>query len=394
MRNEYERYVLCTMMSFPEVICENEISTNLFSTPARCEIAQRILELERARKPVDEQLVSKALSDDDSREELLYIASLTPVANIAYYIQEIKNEAMRSSLVSLIMESLPKAQKCDDVLSLVDSLSSNLLKIASAGAVETEISAYDGWSKALDECRNQDVFLSGFEIDSVLKIKRGDLIVIGARPSVGKSALAINLARRFVDRGYGVGFYSLEMSFSQIMLRIIAQDREMSIEKIEAENQRKGRVLLKYPSHALKTLIIDDNPIMAIDTLRSRVKRLARKSKIDCVIVDYLQLMAGVGSNRYEIVSEISRGLKLLAKELNVAIIALSQLNRGIESRENKKPMLSDLRESGSIEQDADAVVFLSNASGNQKHLEVVKNRSGATKNFTISFDPNTTLFF
>ena len=212
-------------------------------------------------------------------------------------------------------------------------------------------------------------------------LHRSDLIILAGRPGMGKTSLATNIAfnaalRRVRDRedaipdekslGAGVAFFSLEMSADQLATRILAEQSGIS-----SENLRMGKISqqdfrnLARAAGDLETLplYIDDTPGLTIAALRTRARRLKRQRGIDLVIVDYLQLLSGSGkaseSNRVQEISEISRGLKQLAKELHVPVIALSQLSRQVESRENKRPILSDLRESGSIEQDADIVLFV-----------------------------------
>ncbi|OYW46854.1 MAG: replicative DNA helicase [Sphingomonadales bacterium 32-68-7] len=205
-----------------------------------------------------------------------------------------------------------------------------------------------------------------------------DLIIVAGRPGMGKSSLATNIAFNCADRllrdrrdgivktvGAGVALFSLEMSSDQLATRILAEQAG-----IPSELLRMGKIgkddfkELSYASQRLADLplYIDDTPALTIGALRSRARRLKRRFDIGLIVIDYLQLLQGSGrasDNRVNEISEISRGLKTLAKELQVPVIALSQLSRAVESREDKRPMLSDLRESGSIEQDADMVWFI-----------------------------------
>ena len=210
---------------------------------------------------------------------------------------------------------------------------------------------------------------------------RSDLIILAGRPGMGKTALATNIAFNAAQRavrdkedgidpaksvGAGVAFFSLEMSADQLATRILSEQSGIS-----SENLRMGRISqqefkkLARASADLETLplYIDDTPGLTIAALRTRARRLKRQRGINAVVVDYLQLLQGSGkggeANRVQEISEISRGLKQLAKELNVPVLALSQLSRAVEQREDKRPQLSDLRESGSIEQDADIVLFV-----------------------------------
>jgi replicative DNA helicase len=209
-------------------------------------------------------------------------------------------------------------------------------------------------------------------------LHNSDLIILAGRPGMGKSSLATNIAFNAADRllrdrrdgiektvGAAVAMFSLEMSSDQLATRILAEQAG-----IPSEALRMGKISrddfqqLSYASQRLAELplFIDDTPALTIAALRTRARRLKRKHDIGLIVVDYLQLLQGSGrsqDNRVNEISEISRGLKTLAKELQVPVIALSQLSRAVESREDKRPMLSDLRESGSIEQDADMVWFI-----------------------------------
>lgn len=395
MEEAYELTLLSTMIYYPEVINEYEISDSLFLNPSRRAIAKRVIELERARKPVDEAMLSRAFDDDETREQYLNAISITPAVNLRHYIDELRALRVKSRFATTLTSIASRISSSDDVFDLINELSGELLDLSENG-ICSEMTGSEAIRKSIDASyKGFEIFKSGFEFDECLRIKRGDLIIIGARPSVGKSAFALSLTNGFLRFGYGVAFYSLEMSFSQIALRLVSQNTDVPLDDLESGNGAKHKEKLeRYLENYKSNLFIDDSPIVNIDVLRNRVKRLCRKQKIDIVIVDYLQLMIGKGNNRYEIVSEISRGLKLLAKELNIPIIALSQLNRGLETREIKRPVLSDLRESGSLEQDADAVLFLSNAKEYGKILEVAKNRSGAVKTFNMRMDSKTTRFF
>ena len=206
-----------------------------------------------------------------------------------------------------------------------------------------------------------------------------DLIILAGRPAMGKTSLVTNIAFNCADRlqrdladgisveksvGAPVAFFSLEMSADQLATRILAEQAEISSERLRmGKISREEFQKLSYASQRLSELplYIDDTPALTIGALRNRARRLKRRHNVGLIVIDYLQLLQGTGKsdNRVNEISEISRGLKTLAKELSVPVIALSQLSRAVESREDKRPLLSDLRESGSIEQDADMVWFI-----------------------------------
>ncbi|MGU9951882.1 MAG: replicative DNA helicase [Gammaproteobacteria bacterium WSBS_2016_MAG_OTU1] len=242
----------------------------------------------------------------------------------------------------------------------------------------------------------------------------GDLIIIAGRPGSGKTAFALNIVRHVSVSGEGVVVFSLEMSASQLVMRLISQD-SVDMQKLRTGKDFKGRPMdgmdLRNFSKSVSALekrniYIDDSGTLNILEIKSRARRMAKKlkregTKLSLIVVDYLQLlsaMTGNGNdNRAMEVAAISRGLKALARELNVPVVAGSQLNRGIESRPNKEPMLSDLRESGSIEQDADVVMFLYEEKNEQGYtsptepatvkLIIGKHRNGPMGQLTLSFD-------
>ncbi|MDR0678431.1 MAG: replicative DNA helicase [Holosporaceae bacterium] len=216
---------------------------------------------------------------------------------------------------------------------------------------------------------------SGFiDIDKRLGgLNRSDLVVLAGRPSMGKTALATNIAFNAAlaylknsDGGGKVAFFSLEMSAEQLVTRIFAHECEIPSHRIRRgeirEEDFSGIVAVEKQLGELP-LFIDDTPALTISSLRTRARKLKRQHGIDLIVIDYLQLLQGSGDklheNRVQEISEITRLLKALAKELNVPVLALSQLSRAVESRDEKRPQLADLRESGSIEQDADVVMFI-----------------------------------
>ena len=202
-------------------------------------------------------------------------------------------------------------------------------------------------------------------------LHKSDLIIIAGRPSMGKTAFATNIAsnicnKKINEKKTNVLFFSLEMSSEQLATRVLSEISQISSEGIRTGNLSKTdfEKIIKA-SEKLKelSLFIDDSPALTISSIRTRSRRLKRKHGLDLIIIDYLQLISGesknLNDNRVKEISDITRGLKAIAKELNIPVIALSQLSRKVEEREEKRPQLADLRESGSIEQDADLVVFL-----------------------------------
>ena len=242
-------------------------------------------------------------------------------------------------------------------------------------------------------------------------LQRSDLIILAARPSVGKTSLALNIAENAAVRDKRtVGIFSLEMSKEQLVLRMLS-----SVANINSQNLRSGfleemdftRLAPAMNALSEAPMFIDDTPNISTMELRTKARRLQAEAGLDLLVVDYLQLMQGTTSNkdanRVQEVSEISRGLKALARELNVPVIALSQLSRQPEMRESKEPRLSDLRESGAIEQDADLVLFLwrekergaedQDQEGEVIKLHLAKHRNGPTGQLSLWFKKRQTRF-
>ncbi|MFH9959722.1 replicative DNA helicase [Streptomyces roseolus] len=230
----------------------------------------------------------------------------------------------------------------------------------------------------------------------------GQLIVIGARPAVGKSTLALDFARAAaVKHGRQVALFSLEMGEEEIGMRLLSAEARVALHHLRhstVTDEDWTRIARRVPAISEAGLRVDDSPNITLADILTRTRRLAATTGLDLVIVDYLQLMQSMGTRRsatrQEDVSELSRGLKMLAKALRVPVIALSQLNRGSEHRTDKKPMVSDLRESGSIEQDADMVILLHREDAYEKEsprageadLIVGKHRNGPTATLSVAF--------
>ncbi|WP_080800987.1 replicative DNA helicase [Arabiibacter massiliensis] len=255
---------------------------------------------------------------------------------------------------------------------------------------------------------------SGFkDVDDLFHgFRGGDLVILAARPGVGKTSFALNLATNAAKLGATVAFLSLEMSASQLVMRILASEARVSLANVRSGKvQNSDWAALIDASETLSKLDmhIDDTPALSILELRAKARRELRNAKNGLIIVDYLQLMqppkARSDGNRAVEVGEISRGLKVLAKEMDMPVIALSQLSRAVEMRGKKRPMLSDLRESGSIEQDADIVAFIDRSMDEieaesddrpdlgKAQLIVAKHRNGPTRDIDLAFLADYTLF-
>lgn len=254
--------------------------------------------------------------------------------------------------------------------------------------------------------QEQPGVMTGYsDLDAILGgLKPADLAIIAARPGMGKTALAMNIIRRSAQNGTASGIFSLEMNAEQIGVRAIAD-----LSKINSKGIMSGWVGEDGLSRAYRAadeldalpIYVDDTPALHISEMRSRARRMARKHNVGLIVLDYIQMAQGSGGNREQEVADISRGLKGMAKELKIPVVALAQLNRSLESRADKRPMLSDLRESGSIEQDADVIIFIYrddyyNKQSQKKgtaEIIIAKQRSGPVGMVEMAWKPETTSF-
>ena len=281
---------------------------------------------------------------------------------------------------NLINESYENFEE-QDSNEIIENIESNLFNLTNDGETQKGPKQFDNILEDTIEYaekafkKSEDVVglktgLNDFD-KKIGGLHKSDLIIVAGRPSMGKTAFATNIASNICNnkkstKKTNVLFFSLEMSSEQLATRILSEISKISSEGIRTGNLSKNEFekLIKS-SENLKdlSLFIDDSPALTISSIRTRSRRLKRKQGLDLIIIDYLQLLSGesrnLNDNRVKEISDITRGLKAIAKELNIPIVALSQLSRKVEDREEKRPQLADLRESGSIEQDADLVVFL-----------------------------------
>lgn len=240
---------------------------------------------------------------------------------------------------------------------------------------------------------------------------KSDLVIVAARPSVGKTAFALTIARNMaVKFNLSIGLFSLEMSKEQLAQRLLCTESRVDLHKLRTgflTNEEWDRLTVGASVLYKANLIVDDEPSLDPRTLRAKARRMKREYDIDAIFIDYLQLMhvrGGFSESRQQEISEISRSLKLLSRELNIVVVALSQLSRAVEAREDKRPRLSDLRESGAIEQDADTVLFIyrdeyykkSDRIHEPHEAEIIigKQRNGPIGTVILMFEPKTASFY
>lgn len=380
---EVEEALLGTLLLYKESFhkISNLIRSEVFYTEKHGIIFNAIKALIAQSKHADILTVSNYLKTNGDLEKIggiLYLTTLTDRVVIAVGIEDyakiIYEKYLEREMISICDEFAKKAfSGGSDVFDLYSDLSSKLLRISDITSEKQARIISDLWSEQLRELEkpidnNLSGITTGFrELDDITNgWQPASLIVIAARPGMGKTAFVLNLARNAAVEGNAGVIFSLEMSAAELTKRLIASESEIKLERIQGRNLNAADFGVMSSRNELinSKLFIDDNPHLTIQLLRSKAISLARKHSIKWIVVDYLQLLHGdknKAGNREQEISSISRGLKSLAKELNIPVLALSQLSRAVESRPAhlRQPVLSDLRESGAIEQDADQVIFL-----------------------------------
>lgn len=353
-----------------------------FYTEQHKEIYQAITDLFKASEPVDMRTVVAQLRKN-GRLELVggayYIAELTSkvssAANIEYHSRIIIEMAIKRDLIQISSEVQQNAyEDTTDVFDLLDRTEQSIFAISDSNLRKNYDTMKSLMFRAVTELQKRKEHKDGLtgvpsgftKLDRILSgWQRSDLIIIAARPGMGKTAFVVSALRNAaVDFNHPVAIFSLEMASLQLVNRLISAEAELESEKIKRGNLAEFEwQQLVHRTNRLSSapIFIDDTPALSILELRAKCRRLKAEHNIQMVVVDYLQLMKGDSQgNREQEIASISRALKGIAKELDVPVIALSQLSRGVETRGgDKRPQLSDLRESGSIEQDADIVMFL-----------------------------------
>lgn len=303
------------------------------------------------------------------------VDSVPSIASVSLYIDVVEEKAIERKLLqrmtSLSDDILNHRYELNDMLDRVEDNIMDIVKLRRTSEFITLAVAADDVYQKINQYAGKSKELTGLDTGypnlnkATLGFQKGDLMILAARPAVGKSSYAINLALQVAKQNDAhVAFFSLEMSIEQLLMRIYSYQAGIDLSKLRSGNLSSDELLLlgiAKEELAKYNLYFDSSPSSNIADLRTKCRQLKQANKLDFVIIDYLQLINVENSrgSRQEEVSKISRQLKTLAQELNVPILALSQLSRGLEGREDKRPQLSDLRESGSIEQDADMVYFI-----------------------------------
>ncbi len=372
-----------------------------------------MMRLQDERSPIDVLTVHTLLDNQGDLETIggiSYIAELaasTPTAaNAAFYAKIVSEKALLRKLIRQLTESVERAysqdEPADDIIALAEKgivavtegrTRSGFRKISEI--IDTNYDEIERLSKQKSTVTGISTGYPALD-EKTTGLHEGELIILAARPAMGKTAFALNIAANIGKLGQTVAIFSLEMGAESLVNRMVSSEG-----LIDAYSLRTGKLtdddwsnlIIAQGALADRSIYVDDSPGIKITEIRARSRKLAQEQGgLGLILIDYLQLISGTGKeNRQQEVSEISRQLKVLAKELKVPVLALSQLSRGVEQREDKRPKLSDLRESGSIEQDADIVAFIHREAyyqnpndpevelDNKAEIIFAKNRSGET---------------
>lgn len=372
-----ERTIIASIIFDPSGFDDilDQLQPKDFSYPSHRNIFEVCMQLHQQDNPLDEEFIKNKMDKKIvSEEEFLFILGTNPIANIEAYIKELKNASLKRELHHLANmmreQSLSSEYSSSDILEVVEKkiyeISTESVQSEFRHAKDIVYSTIERM-RELKELGNQEItgITTGFdELNRVTTgFNKGDLVIIGARPGMGKTTLALNIVQHILNHNKGVAFFSLEMPAEQLMLRMLSAITSIPLSdlKIGKLDDEQWSELSRSTNFMMeKDFYVDDGSSLNIAQLRSKLRKLkSRNPNIEIAVVDYLQLMRGGSKERHIEVGEISRGLKILARELQIPIVALSQLNRGVEGRDDKRPLLSDLRESGSIEQDADIILFV-----------------------------------
>ncbi|OGI01126.1 MAG: replicative DNA helicase [Candidatus Melainabacteria bacterium GWF2_37_15] len=427
---EAEQAVLGALLIDPAAILrvsDNLVSNNFYKL-AHKHIYEVMLQLFNNNEPIDIITVSESLNKAEKLELVggrAYIndlaLSVITSANMEYHAKIVSAKALLRELISAGSEIASLAYEVEDMdpekaIDAAEQLVFNISqrknpdKISALGEI-----VLDSYNQIEKRCENKGEYTgvpSGFyDLDDLTAgFQKSDLIIVAARPSMGKTSFCLNIAQEIgIKQQKTVAFFSLEMSKEQLVQRMLCSEAEVDAQRVRVGNleqkdwEKLGVVLGKMGD---APIFIDDSPGISVMDVRTKCRKLCMEQKdLGLIIIDYLQLMEGSDrrkQDRVQEISSISRGLKNLARELKVPIIALSQLSRAVESRQSKIPMLSDLRESGSIEQDADIVMFIyRDEYYNPDNLDkkgkaeiiIAKQRNGPTGSVELLFQNNITRF-
>ena len=424
---EAERSVLGAAMLSKDALYDviEEVKADDFYNESHREIFKAIMELYRANSPVDMLTVCEELKTAKALDMVggrAYIATLTSevpsTINAGEYAKIVTEKAALRQLIDTAEDIKNKSYEGkEDPQQILNFAESGIFSIIQKRQKSDYTAIQDVLLKnveIIDEAsKNQGKVVgipTGFkDLDELTSgLHRSDLIILAARPAMGKTAFALNIAQQTATKaGASVLIFSLEMSKEQLGQRLLAIQARVEMQKLKTgtlERKDWDRLNMALDELHSSKIFIDDTPGVSIMEMRNKCRRLKAEHGLDLVVIDYLQLMQGDGrtDNRQQEISAISRNLKLLAREMDCPVIVLSQLSRAPEMRQDHRPILSDLRESGSIEQDADIVIFLYrddyyNPDNSEKHgiceVNLAKHRSGPTDKVELTWVERYTKF-
>ena len=398
-----------------------------FYKPAHAKIYEEILKLYEKREPIDFLSVTTKLKNGNLLKEVggnsyltQLIESVPTSAHVEHYAKLVKEKKILRDLIRASAEITENAvDATEDIETLLDTIEQKVFAISQQSFSQKFVKLKDELQEAYERIEklhrgegNLRGVPTGFsEIDNLLSgLQKSDMVVLGARPSLGKTALALDIARHVaVKENQPVGIFSLEMSREQIVDRFISAEAQIPLWELRTGRlkQEEDFELIQQALDQLSKapIFIDDTPSPTVLQMRSMARRLQAEHGLSLVIVDYLQLIQPRKNvdSMVQQVTEFSRGLKSMARELNVPVLAVSQLSREVDKREIKRPRLADLRESGAIEQDADVVLFIyrkdhdrlnpSAEEENTAEIIIAKHRNGPTGTVKLQFDPEKASF-
>ncbi|MCI7259895.1 MAG: replicative DNA helicase [Selenomonas sp.] len=424
---EAEQAVLGAMLIKKEAIAEVQeiLQPDDFYREAHRIVYEAMVQLQNNDEAVDLVTLTEQLRKSEQLDKIGGLAFITQLANavptaanVVYHAKIVKEKAELRSLINAATAIASAAYEDNtDVENIMDDAEKKILAVANrknGGAFESMKSivmrTFERINVLYESKGGLTGISSGFkDLDKLTAgLQKSDLILVAARPSMGKTAFTLNIASYVGTHGGKVAFFSLEMSKEQLMQRMLCAEGGIDATKLrtgQLDTQEWNKLVHVADTLSRAPIYIDDTAGITVMELRSKARRLKAEHGLDLIIIDYLQLMQGRpsknGDNRQQEISEISRSLKALARELDLPVIALSQLSRSVESRQIKKPMLSDLRESGSLEQDADIVMFLYREDYYDKDTEnknitdviVAKHRNGPVDTISLFFQKEYTKF-
>ncbi len=432
---EAEEAVLGAILVNPQVITKvvETLKPESFYKPAHRYVYEAMLQLFNSNERIDIVSVSDVLSYSSKLETIggrAFINDLSyktiTTSNIEYYAKIVQEKAIKRALINAGSEIVSFGYDVNPIEQSLDSAEKLIFDIASKKATTDLVHVKDlvlnTYEKIEYRYEHKDeltgVPTNFYELDAMLNgLQKSDLIILAARPAMGKTAFALNIAQNVALKAkVPVAIFSLEMSKDQLMQRMLCSEAEIDSQRVKTGNMQSKdweKLANAMNAFAQAPIYIDDTSGCTITDIRAKCRRLKMEEKdLGLILIDYLQLMESAGrEDRMQQISAISRGLKILAKELDVPVIALSQLSRAVESRTDKRPMLSDLRESGSIEQDADIVMFIYRdeyyrkpedgeeegqakaASKGESEIIIAKHRNGSVGTVKLLFQGNITKF-